>query len=513
MEKWIKEETGLPDSYIITPGVFGDIRGGFKTYWAKKDFKKDLGLSMGNAAQDSSSFSIKGVIRGLHYQDDPCCQAKLVRCSRGKVLDVIVDIRKDSPTYKKGIGVELTPENMKQLYVPRGFAHGYISLTDDAEFVYVIDNDYKPSHEAGITWDDPELDIRWVIDDENVKLKEHASIREALTAFGIDEPILSEKDLKNKTVSEAQPDFYMHKRYLVTGCKGQLGYDVVRELNKRGIKDILALDVDDMDITNRELVRKTIMEYKPEYVIHCAAYTNVDKAEIEPDIARKINYNGTKNIADACEEVDAKLVYVSTDYVFDGKKTIWTPYTELDEPNPLSVYGKTKREGELAALRNPKTFVVRTAWVCGVNGNNFIKTMLNLSEKYDEIRVVNDQFGTPTYTVDLAKVICDMLDTDKYGIYHVTNDGYCSWYEFASYILRNSKTRVIPVTTPEYNLPKVLEAQEKGIALYLPERPMYSVLDKAKLIRNGFDMTPHWHNATDRAVAEIQAYQKKLRAS
>ena len=503
MEKWIKIETGLPDSYIIAPGVFGDIRGGFITYWAEEDFKKDLGLSMGYAAQDSSSFSIKGVIRGLHYQEDPCCQAKLVRCSKGKVLDVIVDIRKDSPTYKKGIGVELTPENKKQLYVPRGFAHGYISLTDDAEFVYVIDNHYKTSHEAGITWDDPELDIRWVIDDENVKLKEHASIREALTAFGIDEPILSEKDLKNKTVSEAQPDFYMHKRYLVTGCKGQLGYDVVRELNKRGIYDILALDVDDMDITDREFVRKTIMEYKPEYVIHCAAYTNVDKAEIEPDIARKINYNGTKNIADACEEVDAKLVYISTDYVFDGTIDKDDTYKPRAHTNPLNVYGKTKREGELAALRNPKTFIARTAWVFGLNGNdNFVDTMLKLSEKYDEIKVVDDQIGSPTYTVDLARAICDLIETDKYGIYHITNEGYCSWAEFAQYILKNKNTKVTKVTTEEYYRPKYIDAEAKGITLHIAERPKVSKLDKMKLQRNGIKLLPCWQNAVDRYILE-----------
>lgn len=504
MEKWIKIETGLPDSYIIAPGVFGDIRGGFITYWAEEDFKKDLGLSMGYAAQDSSSFSIKGVIRGLHYQEDPCCQAKLVRCSKGKVLDVIVDIRKDSPTYKKGIGVELTPENKKQLYVPRGFAHGYISLTDDAEFVYVIDNHYKTSHEAGITWDDPELDIRWVIDDENVKLKEHASIREALTAFGIDEPILSEKDLKNKTVSEAQPDFYMHKRYLVTGCKGQLGYDVVRELNKRGIYDILNLDVEEMDITNRKFVRKVIEEYKPEYVIHCAAYTAVDKAEENEEVARKINYEGTKNIADACKEIGSKMVYISTDYVFDGTLDKDKCYYPGDKTNPLNVYGITKREGELAALENPNTFVIRTAWVFGINGNNFVKTMLNLSEKYNELKVVDDQIGSPTYTVDLARVIVDLINTDRYGIYHATNEGFCSWAKFASYILKDTNTKVIPVTTEEYYRPKYEEARLNGITLHIAERPLVSKLDKCKLIRNGVSMLPNWKNAVDRYKEELE---------
>ena len=207
------------------------------------------------------------------------------------------------------------------------------------------------------------------------------------------------------------------------------------------------------------------------------------------------------------------MVYISTDYVFDGKKTIWTPYSELEEPNPLNVYGKTKREGELAALRNPKTFVLRTAWVFGINGNNFVKTMLGLAENHDEIKVVKDQIGTPTYTVDLAKVICDMLDTDKYGIYHVTNEGYCSWAEFAAYILRKTNTRVIPVTTDEYNGPRYAAAKAKGITLTIAERPMNSGLDRVKLVRNGFSMTPHWKDATDRFMAEYETYQKILKAS
>ena len=482
-----KIETGLQDSYILIPKRFGDERGYYSSQFVASALE-GLGIPNNRIEQLAQSKSAKGIVRGLHYQDDPCCQAKFVKCEHGAVLDVIVDLRQDSPTYKKWISVELTPENGKILYVPRGFAHGFVSLKDETRFEYLVDNHYKPSHENGISWADPEVNIDWQFE-----------------KYGIEEPVLSEKDRVRGTLAEIKPNFYMHKRYLITGCKGQLGYDVVRELNKRGIYDILNLDVDDMDITDREYVRKTILEYKPEYVIHCAAYTAVDKAEENEEIARKINYNGTKNIADACEEIGSKMVYISTDYVFDGNPPKgYDSYDELMETNPLSVYGKTKREGELAALKNPKTFVLRTAWVFGINGNNFVKTMLNLSEKYKELKVVNDQIGSPTYTVDLAKVICDMIETEKYGIYHTTNNGFCSWAEFASYILKDTDTKVIPVTTEEYYRPKYEEAKEKGITLHIAERPMISKLNKAKLVREGFTMTPDWHDAVDRYMEELE---------
>ena len=301
-----------------------------------------------------------------------------------------------------------------------------------------------------------------------------------------------------------------NKRYLVTGYKGQLGYDVVKELNKRGMHNVLAFDIDDMNIINREEVMNTIKKYKPDTVIHCAAYTAVDKAEENPELARKINVGGTKNIADACKEIGSKMVYISTDYVFDGtidKKDVYYPG---DKTNPKSVYGLTKRDGEIAALENPKTFVIRTAWVFGINGNNFVKTMLNLSKKYREIKVVNDQIGSPTYTVDLARVICDLIDTDRYGIYHCTNNGFCSWAEFADYILKDTETKVLPVTTEEYYKPKYEDAKSKGITLHIAERPMVSKLDKCKLMRNNISMTPTWQDAVDRYKQELEEQQKVL---
>ena len=285
-------------------------------------------------------------------------------------------------------------------------------------------------------------------------------------------------------------------RYLVTGVKGQLGYDIVKELNKRGITDIAALDIDDMDITNKEEVDAVIKKYNPDVIYHCAAWTNVDKAQTMENIVMKVNVGGVKNITDASIKVGAKLFYISTDYVFDG--TANGLYDELDIPRPMNIYGLTKYLGELEAKRNPKHFITRISWVFGINGNNFVKTMLKLSETHDMLTVVDDQIGSPTYTVDLAKVLVDMADTDKYGLYHINNDGYCSWAEFAKYIMEsNNKSTIIkPVTTEEY-----YKGKDTSTIAY---RPRNSKLSKQKLIDNGFTMLPDWHDAVDRYNIELE---------
>lgn len=484
-----KIETELKDCYIIEPDKFGDERGYYSPFFIEENNVKE-GLTLKTIAQGARSLSGKGIVRGLHFQEDPLCQAKLVECLSGEVLDVVVDLRKDSPTYKKWTSVHLTPENGRQLYVPRGFAHGFVSLKDNSLFQYLVDNDHKASHENGIAWNDPGINIDWQFE-----------------KYGIENPILSEKDKVRKSISEVNPNFYMHKRYLITGCKGQLGYDIVRELNSRGIYDILALDVDDMDITDSRIVDKIISEYKPEYIFHCAAYTAVDKAEENKSLAHKINVEGTKNIAEVARKNNSKLIYVSTDYVFDGTKTDY--YKPDDLTNPKSIYGLTKLKGELEALKNEKTFVVRTAWVFGINGNNFIKTMLNLSKSHKELSVVSDQFGSPTYTVDLAKLLVDMSETDKYGIYHATNSGFCNWAEFAEYILRNTDTKINHVSTEEYYEPQYKKAKEEDRELHIAYRPRNSKLDKSKLIENGFYELPHWKYAVDRYEEELQKTLKK----
>ena len=280
-------------------------------------------------------------------------------------------------------------------------------------------------------------------------------------------------------------------RVFVTGVKGQLGYDVMNELEKQGLEGI-GVDIDEMDITDADQVNKVIKEAAPDAVIHCAAYTAVDAAEDNEEICRKVNAQGTENIAKVCEELDIKMMYISTDYVFNGQGE--RPWEPDDKREPLNVYGQTKYEGELAVEEHVKKFfTVRIAWVFGVNGKNFIKTMLNLGKTHDHLTVVNDQTGSPTYTYDLARLLVDMIQTDKYGRYHATNEGgYISWCDFAKEIFRQAgmDVKVLPVSSAEY------PAKAK--------RPTNSRLEKKKLEEHGFTRLPDWKDALGRYLKEIQ---------
>ena len=296
-------------------------------------------------------------------------------------------------------------------------------------------------------------------------------------------------------------------KVFVTGVGGQLGYDVMNELANRGHecvgsdilpKEKIALPFEyvQLDITDKAAVEKAINKLQPDAVIHCAAWTAVDAAEDEDKKAKvyAINVDGTKYIAEACKKADCKMVYISTDYVFNGEGTEpWQP--DCKEYAPLNVYGDSKLKGELAVAEDlEKYFIVRIAWVFGKNGNNFIKTMLNVGKKFDILRVVNDQIGTPTYTFDLARLLVDMVETDKYGYYHATNEGgYISWYDFACEIFKQAgyATKVVPVTTAEYGLSKA-------------KRPFNSRLAKEKLKVNGFEPLPTWLDALKRYLQEIQ---------
>lgn len=313
-------------------------------------------------------------------------------------------------------------------------------------------------------------------------------------------------------------------KYFVTGINGQLGYDVIRELYKRGY-DLIGSDITDyysgimgipesesfsykkLNITDSDAVFRVMEEVVPDVVIHCAAWTAVDMAEDESniDIVRAVNIQGTLNIANACKRIGCKMVYMSTDYVFDGTGTKpWKP--ECKDFNPLNIYGRTKLEGEFAVANTlDKYFIIRTSWVFGLNGNNFIKTMINIGKIHDEVRVVSDQIGTPTYCCDLARIIVDMCETDKYGYYHVTNSevsddeagdieckqGYISWYDFCCEIYRQYglRTKITAVTTSEYGLSKAV-------------RPANSRLDKRKLIEKGFEPLPTWQDAIKRYLKE-----------
>ena len=302
-------------------------------------------------------------------------------------------------------------------------------------------------------------------------------------------------------------------KFFVTGVAGQLGHDVMNELAKRGYEgvgsdiapqysgvedgsSVTTMPYVGMDITDAKAVRETILSVKPDVVVHCAAWTAVDLAEDEDKKEKvyAINAKGTQNIADVCKELDCKVIYISTDYVFNGQGTEpWQP--DCKDYQPLNVYGKTKLEGELAISNTvSKYFSVRIAWVFGLNGKNFIKTMLSVGKTHDEVRVVNDQIGTPTYTYDLSRLLVDMAETDKYGYYHATNEGgYISWYDFTCEIYKQAglSTKVTPVTTAEYGVSKAA-------------RPFNSRLDKSKLTENGFRPLPTWQDALSRYLKEIE---------
>ncbi len=301
-------------------------------------------------------------------------------------------------------------------------------------------------------------------------------------------------------------------KYFVTGVCGQLGHDVMNELASRGYEGVgsdiqpeyssvadgtavTTMPYISLDITDRAAVLKTIQDVKPDVVVHCAAWTAVDAAEDEENQpkVRAINVDGTKNIADACKELDCKMIYISTDYVFNGQgEKPWEP--DCKDYAPLCVYGQTKLDGEKAVAGTlDKYFIVRIAWVFGLNGKNFIKTMLNVGKTHDRVTVVSDQIGTPTYTLDLSRLLVDMSETDKYGYYHATNEGgYISWYDFTVEIYKQAgyTTEVAPVTTAEYGISKAA-------------RPFNSRLDKSKLVEAGFEPLPTWQDALSRYLKEI----------
>lgn len=456
-------KTDINDVLIIEPKVIGDHRGWFTETYSQKNLA-DHGINI-NFIQDNHSFSAtKGTLRGLHFQVNPKAQTKLVRCTRGMILDIAVDLRKGSPTYKKWVSVELSEDNKKQLFIPKGFAHGFITLTDNVEVQYKVDEYYSPDCDRSIKYNDTEIGIDW---------------REI-------NPILSHKDLNAPSLINSDLDFSI--KVLVTGVSGQLGIDVINKLRSVGIVAI-GVSSKDFDIVDKNQTESFILNLKPDVIIHCAAYTAVDLAEEEKDLCYSINVKGTENIIEAAKLIDSKLLYISSDYVFDGEGS--NPHNEDGSTNPINFYGYTKEEGEKRVRESlDKFFIVRTSWLYGKNGNNFVKTMLKLAKTRAEISVVGDQFGSPTNTKDLANFIVELIQTEEYGIYHGVNEGYCSWYEFAKAIFSESDIdiKVNCITSNEY--------PTKAI------RPKNSRLAKMKIDQKGLNRLPDWKDALQRYLKD-----------
>lgn len=465
----IVENTGLQGVKVITPAVHGDARGWFMETYSREAFSK-AGIDF-EFVQDNQSLSgEKGTLRGLHFQNNPMAQTKLIRCTRGGILDVAVDIRKGSDNYLKYVAVELTEENKKQLLIPQGFAHGFLTLTDNVEVQYKVDNLYSKACDRGIQYCDPTIGVDW----------------------GTTDPILSQKDITSPKLNDSDCNFSI--KVLVTGVNGQLGYDMIKKLTEQGY-ECKGADIGDFDIINEKATLDYIKAYNPYVVVHCAAYTAVDKAETDSEKCRLINVTGSENIAKACNAIDAKMVYISSDYVYSG--TGDKPYNIDSKIAPLSVYGKTKFDGEEACRNHlTKLFVVRTSWVFGANGNNFVKTMIKLSKEKSTLNVVNDQIGSPTYTVDLANFLFYIINTTKYGTYHCSNEEFCSWYDFAKEIfsLTNAKLELKGIPTTEF----------KSAAV----RPLNSRLNKSCLEDCGFGKMPSWKDALKRYLQEIEEEKK-----
>ena len=470
MSKFKKIETGIEGLYIIEPTVFGDERGFFLETYNKKEFE-EIGI-FEEFIQDNHSKSKKGVLRGLHFQTKHS-QGKLVRVIKGSVYDVAIDIRKGSSTYGKWYGIELSAENKKMFFIPKGFAHGFLTLEDETEFQYKCTDLYAPQYDSGIMWNDKDININWNF--EKYGLKE-------------EDIVLSEKDKKHQSFKE-YTEKYIGENVLLTGADGQLGQDFQKLFDKSGIK-YTATDYKELDVTNKEKVKEFVNSNNFTMIINCAAYNNVDKAEEEPEKCYALNSHGPKYLAEICKEKNIVFVTYSTDFVFDGEKEI--PYIEEDIPNPLSIYSKAKLEGERYSLEYEKSFVIRTSWVFGMGNNNFCKQVINWSKGKDKLRIVDDQISSPTYSKDLAEYSWELIQTDKYGLYHLSNDGEASKFEQAQYILKKIgwKGIIERAKTEEFPLPA--------------KRAEYSKLDSSKIEKIINKKIPHWKSGIDRFLEEMK---------
>jgi dTDP-4-dehydrorhamnose 3,5-epimerase len=365
-------QTHIPDLLVFEPKIFEDSRGYFFESFNLQTFRAE-GIGI-NFVQDNQSSSNYGVIRGLHYQLDPFAQVKLIRVLSGRILDVAVDIRKGSPTFGKSFSIELSAENKKQLFVPAGFAHGFSVLSEQAEVFYKCDSFYNKESEAGILYNDPSLNIDWKIPAEKRSFQKKIKGYLYLLGAGIILFIRNEKKVK----------------ILVTGGNGQLGKELREFSSLHTELEFVFLSREDLPIHQFELVRNYFNTVKPAYCINCAAYTAVDKAESEKDLAFLVNGEAVGVLAAVCKEHDTRFIHISTDYVFNGEAAY--PYTESFPTDPINEYGASKLEGETQAIQlNPDSIIIRTSWLYSSVGKNFVKTMIQLMNEKDQIKVVKDQ--------------------------------------------------------------------------------------------------------------------------
>ena len=464
-------KTTIPDVLLFEPKVFGDERGFFMETFRQSIFS-DLNIDV-NFVQDNHSASCKNVLRGLHYQiKHP--QGKLVRVTMGEIYDVAVDLRKSSATFGHHIGVNLSASNKRMLWVPPGFAHGFLVLSEQAEFIYKCTDYYKPEYERSLLWSDPTLAINWPL--------EHGQ-----------KPGLSEKDFSGSLFADAEIFFV---KVVVTGVSGQLGCSLLDTVPEA--IDVIGLSRLAIDFSSLGSIQNALSEAKPDAVINAAAYTAVDAAESDSSLAFSVNAEAVKELACYCGAEDIPLIQVSTDFVFDGNKS--SPYQPLDETNPLGVYGHSKLQGErYAAEFCSQSYIVRTGWLYSEYGNNFVKTMLRLAKEREHLGVVADQVGSPTYALNLAKMIwCLLAKLPDSQVFHYSDAGIASWYDLSIMAFYFAKKHGLLSVIPDV---KPLATADYPTAAI---RPSYSVLDK-QLTWNKLGFEPiHWHYSLNEMIENFK---------
>ncbi len=469
-------ETKFADLLVLEPKVWGDDRGYFF-----ESFNKDALLNHGvkiEWIQDNEAFSERGVLRGLHYQLEPKAQTKLVRVAHGEVLDVVLDIRPDSDTFGESFSIILSGTNKKQLLVPKGFAHGYVVLSETALFLYKVDNLYSQELEAGIKFDDPKLNIDWILPAAELKL--------------------SNKDKVQPTFDDHKPFSKMKEKkitVLVTGANGQLGQSFRKTANQFDNYDFHFYGVKELDITDGAAINKEVELINAKVFINCAAYTNVDDAEDNEEINWNVNVIATHNIARICKKHNVLLFHYSSDYVYhsvEGEKM-----DEQTPTTPQSKYAASKlRSEEVIDATSPRAIIMRTSWVYSEFGHNFLKTMLSLGKEGKDIKVVNDQIGAPTYATDIALTTLNIIEQIKRESIPLTNpmiinyagEGQTNWHGFAAYIFKCANIEV--------NLSGIPSVEYPTKAL----RPKWSVLDMT-LIKSTFGIAPkYWKESVKECI-------------
>ena len=497
--------TGFPGLMIVEPSAFEDQRGSFNEVFKLTDFKAN-GIDK-NFVQANISRSHKNVLRGLHYQNPPAAQGKLVGCLQGEVFDVVVDIRRGSPTYGKSFALTLNDKTRTMLYIPEGFAHGFYVLSEEAQVIYYCTSFYSQPHERSLIWNDPAIGIKWpgkdpILSDKDKnaskldkidnqfyfgqdgKLRE-ASFMEDLIARPVGAPMVQEP----RPVKTEEPK-KVSKKILISGSQGQLAKEFIAAFKTKGTP-CAAPEENIFDITSEKSVRMVIERERPSVLINCAAYNQVDLAEENEEIALKVNTEAVRIMAKVCKENNVFFVHFSSDYVFDGEKG--SLYIEEDRPHPLNTYGESKWKGEEAVKKEaPDHLILRLSWVFGLGQMNFLYKLSEWAASKTQLKITDDEISVPTYTEDVVKITLAALEKNLKGLYHAPNSGFCSRYDWAKYYFAKlgKNMELIPASMAEFKTKA--------------RRPHNAAMSNKKIAQALGMNIPTWQSAVDRYIQKYE---------